>query len=68
VGVSGYLSQIGRLRRYSLLFLIVYSFNTCHPLLNTCFFEFYLQVSNIIIKELANNPKVYIWDGEGIVD
>jgi hypothetical protein len=30
--------------------------------------SFYLQVSNIIIKELANNPKVYIWDGEGIVD
>ncbi|KAJ6671740.1 hypothetical protein OIU85_015483 [Salix viminalis] len=22
------------------------------------------KVSNIIIKELANNPKVYIWDGE----
>ncbi|KAJ6708207.1 MITOCHONDRIAL FISSION PROTEIN ELM1 [Salix viminalis] len=24
------------------------------------------KVSNMIIKELANNPKVYIWDGEGI--
>jgi hypothetical protein len=65
--VSEYLSQIGHLRRYGHSFLIVSFSNTCHLSLNICL-SLYLQVSNIIIKELANNPKVYIWDGEGIVD
>lgn len=31
-----------------------------------CFlFLSFKQVSNIIVKELGNNPKVYVWDGQG---
>jgi len=31
-----------------------------------CFFFWsFKQVSNIIVKELGNNPKVYVWDGQG---
>jgi len=28
-------------------------------------FSIFLQVKEIIIRELISNPKVYIWDGKG---
>lgn len=43
--------------------------NNCYKFTN--FFSYgaisltFVQVSNVIVKELKDNPKVYIWDGAG---
>lgn len=43
-----------------LLWFVLCSGTNCSPFAR-------LQVSNVISKELGGNPKVYIWDGQGIM-
>ena len=43
-----------------LLWFVLCSGTNCFPFAR-------LQVSNVISKELGGNPKVYIWDGQGIM-
>ena len=30
------------------------------------FCNYFLQVSDLILKEFSTHPKIYIWDGEGM--
>ena len=50
--------KVGLLRH-----LAVHFFNEVFTL---DFCNYFLQVSDLILKEFSTHPKIYIWDGEGM--